>query len=896
MCRPLPVATALLPLVLVLLQACAAETEKNTAPSAPTVSIGPVSPRTGDDLVAVVRTESADDQGDAVTYSYAWLQDGVPRADLTADRVPASETTKGELWEVTVTPDDGELTGNAATASATIVNTPPEVTLAFSPTAPTSDEDLIAVPTATDADGDAVIVSYSWTLDGGPDDTVTDTITADRTARGQRWGVTVTPADEEEPGTPVTTEVEIANSAPVMLSAVLTPSGPFVTDGVVAAVESSDADGDPVAYTYTWFVDGSEVQSGESDTLSSGSFAKHQLVNVEVVPNDGFDDGGAMASADAEVLNSVPTVSSASIDPATAFEASTLTCVPAGFADADGDTLAWTYGWSVNDVDVSSASTLDGTAFAKGDAVVCTAMPFDDEESGEPVASAALVVSNSAPVLVSADLSTYAPTENDTITVTLGAATDADGDSISYGYEWYVDGSLVTTSTELPSDKFGKGDSIYVVVTPWDGFDSGSPVASAVATAANTPPTLSSVTLSPTNVYTDDTLTATVSASDLDGDTVSLSYAWTVDGAAIAATGSTLAGTWFEKDETVVVTVTPDDGTDTGASASSTSVTILNSPPTAPTIGITPSSPEAGVDELRCEITSAATDADGDSVSYTASWTVGGAAYTAGGGTVSGGEYAGWEGADTTSFSGDTVPVVDLRFGQVWECTVSANDGTDWGDDATDSVEVTDPALTGWWPLEGGLAEDMSGNNFDGTVSGAVNTTGQVDQALSFDGVDDRISIGTSSAFSFTSEMTVAAWVKGASASSVGSVVTRRSCCGDATTFQWSLQNNDGDMAFGVYTASAVTWAGGASYSLNDWTFFVGVYDGAELRLYQDGALVSTATETGSIAARTFETVLGARDDDAGYSDYWRVALDEVRLWDRALLPEEIQQIYDEEM
>jgi hypothetical protein len=314
-----------LPVALVMLAGC------NTPPDAPTVTIGPLGPRTGDDLVTVVEGAS-DNQGDRLTFTYAWKQDGLPRPELETDTVPSSETTKGEVWEVTVTPNDGELDGEAGSASTAILNTAPEVTVAISPEAPTTDDDVTAVATGTDADDDAVTFSYGWTLDGGPDATVADTITSDRTEHGQRWAATVTPHDGEAAGEAVTADVEVANSAPVMLSVTLVPESPYVTEDVVAVVESSDADGDNVTYTYTWYVDGTAAQSGESDTLAAGSFAKHQLINVEVMPNDGAVDGEAFASTDAEVLNSLPSGTGASITPAEAYEASTLTCEPAGFS------------------------------------------------------------------------------------------------------------------------------------------------------------------------------------------------------------------------------------------------------------------------------------------------------------------------------------------------------------------------------------------------------------------------------------------------------------------------------------------------------------------------------------------------------------------------------------
>ncbi|MBM4393983.1 MAG: hypothetical protein FJ090_22885, partial [Deltaproteobacteria bacterium] len=416
----------------------ASTTILNTAPAAPVVHIGPEGARTADDLVVVVDTPSEDADGDAVTYTYVWTQNGRERADLLTDTVPASETTKGEFWEVTVTPTDGADAGDEATASLTILNTAPEATVAFSPEAPTTDDALLAVPSATDADGDDVSFAYAWSVDGADAGNSTDTVAAEATTHGQTWAVTVTPSDEEEAGTPVAAEVEIANSAPVMLSVTLVPDAPYVTEDIVAVAESSDADGDAVSYTYTWFVDGAEVQSGPSDTLASGGFAKHQRIGVEVVPSDGAAEGEAFLSADAIALNSLPTAGSAAIDPGTAYEASTLTCVPGGFADADGDAEGWTHAWSVNGTEVATTSTLDGASFSKGDSVTCAATPWDGEESGTAVTSAAITISNTAPVLAGVTLSTAAPTENDTLSATLGATSDDDGDTVTVSYEWFV--------------------------------------------------------------------------------------------------------------------------------------------------------------------------------------------------------------------------------------------------------------------------------------------------------------------------------------------------------------------------------------------------------------------------------------------------------------------------
>lgn len=162
----------------------------NQPPGAPVASIAPTSPRTDDDLLAVIQQESDDADGNTVTYGYRWFVDGEPRDDLTAETVPASETSKGQVWTLLVTPNDGEEDGETATVETTILNTAPVATVALSPETPTTDDELLATAAATDADGDAVTFSYAWALDAAPQADVTDRgrVGRHRHADGRRGG------------------------------------------------------------------------------------------------------------------------------------------------------------------------------------------------------------------------------------------------------------------------------------------------------------------------------------------------------------------------------------------------------------------------------------------------------------------------------------------------------------------------------------------------------------------------------------------------------------------------------------------------------------------------------------------------------------------------------------
>ena len=194
-------------------------------------------------------------------------------------------------------------------------------------------------------------------------------------------------------------------------------------------------------------------------------------------------------------------------------------------------------------------------------------------------------------------------------------------------------------------------------------------------TIQNTAPTVSGVVISPTTAYTNDTLTASASVEDADGDSLTVSYDWYVDGT-LAQSGAiaTLSGaTAFDKDEAVEVTLTVDDGTDS-ASASSSALTISNTAPTAPVVSIDPEEPQAGADDLICLIDTSSSDDDADSISYSIEWDVDGTTWT-------GSTY-------TTYETDDTIDGADTDAEEEWTCTVTPNDGDEDGDSASASVEI----------------------------------------------------------------------------------------------------------------------------------------------------------------------------------------------------------------
>jgi hypothetical protein len=106
--------------------ATAAITARNTPPTAPRVELRPVRPRRGDPLRVTIVAPSEDVDGDALTYKLEWRKNGAPFLGAVAEgrEIPAAEVAKGDHFEVTVTPHDGEVSGPKANANLAVGNTP----------------------------------------------------------------------------------------------------------------------------------------------------------------------------------------------------------------------------------------------------------------------------------------------------------------------------------------------------------------------------------------------------------------------------------------------------------------------------------------------------------------------------------------------------------------------------------------------------------------------------------------------------------------------------------------------------------------------------------------------------------------------------------------------------
>jgi PKD repeat protein len=186
---------------------------------------------------------------------------------------------------------------------------------------------------------------------------------------------------------------------------------------------------------------------------------------------------------------------------------------------------------------------------------------------------------------------------------------------------------------------------------------------------------------------------------------------------------------------------------------------------------------------------------------------------------------------------------------------------------------------------------DQTGLGHTGTVSGATWTTqGRFGSALSFDGVNDWVTIADKNDLDFTTAMTAEAWVY-PTANGGGSwrnVLIKERSGGEVYNVYANADTN-APTAYVVRSANpsmALDARGTSQLPLNTWTHVAMTFDNATLRLYVNGVQVGTRAVAGPLLTSTGVLRLGG---NGPWGEYFAGRLDEIRLYNRALSAVEIQ-------
>ncbi len=281
---------------------------------------------------------------------------------------------------------------------------------------------------------------------------------------------------------------------PVIGSLVFDHANPKTNDYLMAQVQNAtDADSDPISFTYRWSVNSTVVltYTGTSpyhsiDLSQTGYGNKGDTISISVTPFDANDTGNPYTIS-TSVANSVPVIANnLTFYNSTPGTNDVLEVMVNDASDADGDTVSFTYVWSVNGTVVQTHSSemmtdelhLDNPGFGdKGDIISVTITPSNNigtMDYGDPL-TIWTVVANSPPVIDASDVSSYT---GDEVSLQI-AGTDSDGDTLTISATGLPPGlSMDSTGliTGTISSTASTTTAYTVTVTFGDGSSSGSTV------------------------------------------------------------------------------------------------------------------------------------------------------------------------------------------------------------------------------------------------------------------------------------------------------------------------------------------------------------------------------------------------------------------------------------
>ena len=207
--------------------------------------------------------------------------------------------------------------------------------------------------------------------------------------------------------------------------------------------------------------------------------------------------------------------------------------------------------------------------------------------------------------------------------------------------------------------------------------------------------------------------------------------------------------------------------------------------------------------------------------------------------------------------------------------TVSSSGGGGGGNNA---------GLVGAYNFEeagGTTVVDASDKGNTGTISGATRTTqGRFGKALSFDGVNDWVTINDAASLDLTTSMTLEAWVYPTVNMTQWATVMLKEQPGGGLYELYANGDQSQPLTSVTVGGQYRVLSGGPWLLAYQWTHLAATYDGTTQRLYVNGTQVAQRPQTGPTQVSSRPLRLGG---NSVWGEFFKGRIDEVRVYNRAL-------------
>lgn len=226
-----------------------------------------------------------------------------------------------------------------------------------------------------------------------------------------------------------------------------------------------------------------------------------------------------------------------------------------------------------------------------------------------------------------------------------------------------------------------------------------------------------------------------------------------------------------------------------------------------------------------------------------------------------------------------------------------------WRSAGNQKTPPTEEGLVSYWDMEetGGYVLDSFGTNDMQVINSATfgSSYGVRGNGIDFDGINQYLTAPSFTVGVFTNQMTISEWINVDNVLDHSPLLARWNDGGGKRTF--FLTQRRVDLGGIVFSASG-DGANGQGYtantnglSTNTWVHIAATFNAGVVSLYYDGVFKGAATNSTQLSfyqAGSDPVVIGGGANIAG-ARYYDGSIDEVRMYNRALTPEEILVLYN---